>query len=208
MHAEIHLSTLITKRVLDLLIAVPLTLVLAPLLAAIAIAIRLGSPGPALFVQERLGRDCRPFRMYKFRTMVANAERMGTGLFSFNDDPRITRLGKLLRSTSLDELPQLFNVIAGSMSLVGPRPPVTYELGPIEAFNEATRSRFRVKPGITGLAQVTGRNDLDWPGKIQHDNQYIELLGRRGVAQDVLILARTAVVVIGMRGIIEPKREA
>ena len=109
--------------------------------------------------------------MYKFRTMYVNSEKSGTGLYSFDDDPRITRIGSFLRRFSLDELPQLINVILGSMSLVGPRPPVTYELGPWNEYTPHMRKRFKVKPGITGLSQVSGRNTLDWDQKIKYDNR-------------------------------------
>src|SRR6266478_7808736 len=148
------------KRTLDLILALTVALVLAPLLLLLALVIRIDTRGPALFIQDRLGLDGRVFRMFKFRTMVQNAEQMGTGLFSFENDPRVTRVGQFLRHTSLDELPQLFNVLRGDMSIVGPRPPVTYELGNYADFSPELKFRFTVKPGVTGLAQISGRNDL------------------------------------------------
>lgn len=199
--------TFFIKRALDLLVSVFLLLLLLPLGILIAILVKITSPGPVLFCQKRLGRDLVPFTMLKFRTMVDNAERMGTGLFSYQDDPRITWLGRILRRTSLDELPQLLNVISGSMSIVGPRPPVSYELGDPAAFDAATRARFRVRPGITGLAQVSGRNELEWPEKIVKDNEYIDLLRQRGIVVDFAILFKTAMIVACMRNIIEPRRE-
>ena len=139
--------------------------------------------------------------------MVPNAERMGTGLFSYSDDPRITRVGKYLRMTSLDEIPQIINVLLGNMSLVGPRPPVTYELGEYKDFTDTMKIRFRVKPGITGLAQVSGRNDLEWNQKIFFDNIYVEKFERYGIFEDILLLIKTLFVVLFMKNIIEKKPE-
>jgi len=174
-----------------------------PFLIAIAILIRLDSPGPALFIQDRLGFKGAPFRMYKFRTMRDKSEKVGTGLNSFEDDPRVTRIGKYLRLFSLDELPQLGNVILGEMSIVGPRPPVSYELGRYEDFSPRQRLRFAVKPGITGLAQVSGRNMLDWNQKIEIDNHYVSLRHRYGVLIDIKILFQTVQVVLSARNVIE-----
>jgi lipopolysaccharide/colanic/teichoic acid biosynthesis glycosyltransferase len=166
-------------------------------------AIRITSPGPVLFIQERIGLRGQVFRMLKFRTMIQNAEKMGTGLYSFEDDPRITRMGYMLRRNSLDELPQLFNVLVGSMSLVGPRPPVTYELGHWEDYTCEMRKRFEVKPGITGLAQVSGRNELNWDEKIAFDNEYVDRISKQGVWIDFVILWRTLWVVLAGRNTIE-----
>ncbi len=191
------------KRSIDLLIAVPLSILLAPLLLLIAAMIRIESKGPALFVQGRLGLAGKVFPMYKFRTMVQNAESMGTGLFSYENDPRITRVGRLLRQTSLDELPQLLNVMKGEMSIVGPRPPVTYELGNYEEFSLDLKRRFEVKPGITGLAQISGRNDLNWDQKLVFDLEYIGKLRKYGVIFDLYLIIRTAWTVLSMRNVIE-----
>lgn len=193
------------KRLIDLVVASIALILFSPVFAIAAIAIRWDSPGPVFFSQQRLGLNGRPFRMLKFRTMVQGAEKTGTGLFSFAGDPRITRVGHFLRKRSLDELPQLLNVLAGSMSLVGPRPPVTYELGPWEDYTHDMRRRFDVKPGITGLAQVLGRNDLDWDTKVKLDNTYVERYERYGAWVDLWILLRTIGVVLKGEGTIEAR---
>ena len=141
--------------------------------------------------------------MYKIRTMYQDSESLGTGLFSFANDPRITPVGHLLRISSLDELPQLFNVLNGSMSLVGPRPPVTYELGPVGDFSPQLLDRFSVKPGITGLAQISGRNHLNWNQKLNYDLKYIKLYARYGVLIDLFILLITPCVLLFKRNTIE-----
>jgi lipopolysaccharide/colanic/teichoic acid biosynthesis glycosyltransferase len=191
------------KRVFDLAVALVACLLLAPVLLVIAGLIKLDSRGPVFFVQKRLGLRGGVFPMFKFRTMVQDAEKMGTGLFSYENDPRITRVGRFLRQTSLDELPQLLNVIRGEMSIVGPRPPVTYELGDYAGFSEALKFRFTVKPGITGLAQVSGRNNLDWDRKVVYDTEYIRKFRTYGVAYDCYIILRTIRVVLSMRDVVE-----
>jgi len=191
------------KRVFDLSCATLALVLLAPLLLVVAIAIKLDSPGSTLFIQRRLGLHGSEFRMYKFRTMIQNAEKLGTGLFSYQDDPRVTRVGKILRHTSLDELPQILNVLKGEMSIVGPRPPVTYELGDYANFKPELKYRFTVKPGITGLAQLVGRNDLTWDQKILFDAQYIRIFQVYGVFYDLYLVVRTAWAVVSMRNVIE-----
>ncbi len=193
----------ILKRMLDLTIALTAVIVLAPLLLLMAVLIKIESRGPALFVQNRLGLNGSVFPMFKFRTMVQNAEQLGTGLFSFENDPRVTRVGQFLRHTSLDELPQLLNVIRGDMSIVGPRPPVTYELGNYAEFPPELKFRFTVKPGITGLAQISGRNDLNWDSKVVFDAEYIRRYQAVGVAYDLYLIVRTVWVVLSMRNVIE-----
>lgn len=194
---------ILSKRILDISGATIGIILFSPLLVCVAILIKSTSSGPVLFKQNRLGKDGSEFAMFKFRTMVKDAENMGTGLFSYEDDPRITKVGRFLRKLSLDELPQLFNVFGGSMSLVGPRPPVTYELGPWKEYTPEMRKRFRVKPGITGLAQISGRNDLDWDRKIMLDNRYVDQFAQSGIGLDIRILARTVWVVLSGRDTVE-----
>jgi len=191
------------KRLFDIISAFIFVIILFPFFICIALAIRLTSAGPVFFVQRRIGLKGRVFRMLKFRTMVQDAERLGTGLYSFGDDPRITRVGYFLRRMSLDELPQLFNVLTGSMSLVGPRPPVTYELGPWEGYTPEMRKRFDVKPGITGLAQILGRNALNWDQKIAYDNLYVDRVVKYGWWIDIPILLRTFWLVLIARNTVE-----
>jgi len=194
------------KRLLDIVGSVLGLLVLGPVMIVIAIMIKATSAGPVFFAQDRIGLRGTHFSMLKFRSMVDNAEKQGTGLFSFEGDPRITRVGHVLRRKSLDELPQLINVLTGAMSLVGPRPPVTYELGPWEEYTPEMRKRFDVKPGITGLAQVSGRNDLEWDDKIVFDNRYVDLYARWGVLIDLRILAQTVWVVLAGKNTVEAEK--
>lgn len=182
------------KRVLDLAVAVPAAIVLAPLMIGIAIWVRRDSPGGAIFRQGRVGYAGRPFELLKFRSMVVGAEGMGTGLAVTAGDARITRSGALLRRLSLDELPQLWNVIRGDMSLVGPRPTVAWQ---VQHYDERRRGRLAARPGLTGLAQVSGRNSLPWSERIEIDLRYIETWSLRS---DLMILLRTAWVVLGRAG--------
>jgi lipopolysaccharide/colanic/teichoic acid biosynthesis glycosyltransferase len=174
-----------TKRALDLAISLPLSIVTAPLVALLALAVRLESPGDPIYRQTRVGLRGRPFEIYKLRTMVAGAERIGAGLAVSAGDDRITRLGALLRRYSLDELPNLWNVVRGEMSVVGPRPTLQ---GQVDHYSERQRGRLSVKPGITGWAQVNGRASLPWPERIELDLWYVE---HRSLALDVKILWRT-----------------
>jgi lipopolysaccharide/colanic/teichoic acid biosynthesis glycosyltransferase len=193
------------KHAIDRVIALIAVVALTPLLMAIAIAVRLSSKGPALFVHERIGENGRPFRMWKFRTMRAGADgqlatllhlhgRDDKPFFKIPDDPRVTRLGHVLRRWSLDELPQLWNVALGQMSLVGPRPQVDAEValyGPVE------RERLSVRPGLTGLWQVSGRSKLSWHEAIRLDLHYVE---HWSLLLDLQIIARTAGAVLRGRG--------
>jgi lipopolysaccharide/colanic/teichoic acid biosynthesis glycosyltransferase len=174
------------SRVLDLVVASVALVVTAPLLAVAIVAIRLGSPGSPIYRQRRVGRDGEPFELLKLRTMVAGAEHMGAGMAVNYGDPRITRLGALLRRFSLDELPNLVNVLRGEMAIVGPRPTIQAQ---VDQYTERQRRRLEVKPGITGWAQVNGRASLPWAERIELDVWYVE---NRSLALDLRILARTA----------------
>jgi exopolysaccharide biosynthesis polyprenyl glycosylphosphotransferase len=199
-----YLMSLVAKSVFDRTAAAVGLLMLSPLLLAVAVMIRLGSRGPAIFCQERSGRDGRPFRIYKFRTMVVDAEdrldglrarNEGAGpLFKLRDDPRITRLGRVLRRTSIDELPQLINVVKGDMSLVGPRPALPAETS---QYSEWVWRRLHVKPGLTGLWQVSGRSALSWEESVRIDLQYVNNWNLR---LDFAILARTVRAVLARNG--------
>ena len=191
------------KRALDLVVCTLLLVIAIPVIAVCALAIRLDTPGPVMIAQLRTGRDGHRFRMLKLRTMLANAEELKPQFahlsvvpppdFKIPNDPRITRVGRFLRATSLDELPQLFNVLRGDMSLVGPRPtsfePSRYELWHTQ--------RLDVRPGITGLWQVEGRNVTTFDERLRLDVQYIR---RRSLAFDVMLLARTVMVVLRRSG--------
>ena len=160
------------KRVFDIFISLMILVVCWPLLLLIAVAVKLDSKGPVVFKQKRLGRDGREFYIYKFRTMVVDAEK--GGVYSDNQDPRITRVGKLLRKTSLDELAQAFNLLKGDMSLVGPRPPLTYHPWPLTEYTEEQKRMFDVRPGITGWAQVNGRKAVEWNHRIELNVWYVD----------------------------------
>ena len=162
------------KRWLDLLFSALMLLVLWPLLIIIAIIVKVDSKGPAVFVQDRLTLNGRVFKMLKFRTMVVNAEKQGTGAYSFGNDPRITRAGNILRKLSLDELLQLVNIFKGDMSFVGPRPILTYHPCKYEEYTEEEKRVFTVRPGITGWAQVNGRNTVDWVQRFELNEWYVD----------------------------------
>ena len=181
----------VIKRALDVVIAGVGTIVSVPVIAWLALLIRLESPGSPLYTQVRVGRDGRPFAIYKLRTMVSGAEFQGAGLAIAQGDSRITRIGALLRRTSLDELPNLWNVLKGEMSIVGPRPTLQQQ---VDKYTERQRGRLSVKPGITGWAQVNGRASLPWPERIELDLWYVE---HRSLALDLQILRRTVDQVIG-----------
>ena len=174
------------SRPLDALFAALLLVLLSPLLLAAIVAIRLESPGPVLYRQRRVGKDGVPFELWKLRTMVPGAEAMGAGIYVLEGDPRITRVGRLLRRLSLDELPNLVNVLKGDMALVGPRPTIQEQ---VDRYTERQRRRLEVKPGITGWAQVNGRTSLPWPERIELDVWYVD---HRSLRLDLSILARTA----------------
>lgn len=179
--------SLCIKRLFDIVSSGILIIILTPVWILISIAIRKDSEGPILFKQGRRTKDGRVFQMYKFRSMVVNAEQMGAGLFNYENDPRVTKVGRKLRDSSLDELPQLFNIFKGDMSVVGPRPCVTYELGDFDTLNKKYKKRFQVKAGLTGLAQIKGRNDISWDEKVTYDNEYVDMFNKYGFLADIKI---------------------
>ena len=174
------------SRALDLLVASLALALAAPLLALAAILIKLESRGPVFYRQRRVGRAGAPFELWKLRTMVPGAESMGAGIYVVEGDPRITRTGRLLRRFSLDELPNLINVLRGEMAIVGPRPTVQEQ---VDRYTDRQRRRLEVKPGITGWAQVNGRTSLSWPERIELDVWYVE---NRSIRLDIRILMKTA----------------
>jgi lipopolysaccharide/colanic/teichoic acid biosynthesis glycosyltransferase len=173
------------KRTIDVVLSVAGLVAGAPVLLVALVAIRLESSGHPIYRQRRVGRDGEPFDLYKLRTMVHGAEHQGAGMAVNEGDPRITRVGAFLRRTSLDELPNLVNVLRGEMSIVGPRPTIPVQ---VEQYTERQRGRLRVKPGITGWAQVNGRASLPWAERIELDLWYVE---HESVRLDLRILART-----------------
>jgi lipopolysaccharide/colanic/teichoic acid biosynthesis glycosyltransferase len=188
------------QRALDVAIAGPLSILSAPVVAALAVAIRLESPGHPLYTQTRVGKDGELFKIYKLRTMVRGAEFTGAGLAIQEGDDRITRIGVFLRRYSLDELPNLWNVLRGEMSIVGPRPTLPVQ---VEQYTERQRGRLAVKPGISGWAQINGRASLPWPERIELDLWYVE---HRSLRLDLTILARTVRMVLGGHGIYKGER--
>ena len=195
------------KRLFDIVASGCGLLILSPILILVAIWIKLDSKGTILFKQGRRTKDGRIFNMWKYRSMVENAENMGSGLFSYDDDPRITRAGAFIRKTSIDELPQLFNVLSGDISVVGPRPCVTYELGDFDTLNKKYKKRFQMKGGITGLAQCRGRNENSWEEKVTLDNEYIDRFKTEGFWLDMKIIWWTVAKVFQSVNINETKRE-
>ncbi len=183
------------SRALDLAVASLVLAVATPVLALAAVLIKVESRGPVFYRQRRVGRDGRPFELWKLRTMVRGAESMGAGVYVVEGDTRITRTGRLLRRFSLDELPNLVNVLKGEMALVGPRPTVQEQ---VDRYTDRQRRRLEVKPGITGWAQVNGRTSLPWPERIELDVWYVE---HRSLWLDLRILARTARMLVTGHGL-------
>lgn len=193
------------KRLFDIVFSLLIVFFTLPLIILILSWFIFVDKKPILFTQVRVGQYGSLFNMYKFRTMVEGAEKMKEGLFSYNDDTRITAFGHFLRKYSLDELPQLLNVLKGDMSIVGPRPCVCYELGVFENYPFILRKRFKLKPGITGLAQVVGRNSFDWDQKLYYDNIYIDKYYAFGIVADFFILLKSIVAVLLPYKIVESK---
>ncbi len=162
------------KRLCDIVISLLGLIVLSPLMLVTAIAIKLESEGPVLFKQTRLGKDAKEFQIYKFRSMCQGAENMGTGQYSFAGDMRVTKVGRFIRATSIDELPQFINILKGEMSLIGFRPPLTYHPWRIEEYTKEQMRMFEVRPGITGWAQVNGRKHTEWHERINLNIYYVD----------------------------------
>jgi lipopolysaccharide/colanic/teichoic acid biosynthesis glycosyltransferase len=174
------------KRILDFTLSLISLILLSPVFLVISVFIKSVSPGPVLFTQERIGQFGRPFQIYKFRTMKACTQKDGANNVTLRDDPRLIAGSSFLRKYKIDELPQLVNVLKGTMSLVGPRPTVREDM---ERMTEGEKKRFLARPGLTGLAQIRGNTSLPWPRRIKHDLEYIN---RQGLGFDLRIIAETA----------------
>ena len=181
---------MIIKRAMDIILSALALFILIIPFVIVSILIKLDSKGPVFFRQLRIGLHERTFRVWKFRTMIEDAEQDKLGAFTTQDDHRITRLGQLLRRTGIDELPQLINVLIGQMSLVGPRPTLSYQ---VEKYDDTQRKRLAMKPGLTGLALINGRNSLTWPEKIEFDVQYVESWS---LFLDIKILLLTPIIIL------------
>ena len=191
------------RRIIDTIIALIALVLLSPILLIVAIAICLESRGGAIFQQKRIGLNGKPYDMYKFRSMVKNAQNMGTGVYSFEGDPRITKVGHFIRRTSIDELPQLWNIVKGDMAFIGPRSPVVGHFPEWDTLNEAYKRRFTVLPGISGLAQCVGRNDFSWDEKVVWDNIYIDKVSKYFILYDIKMWFMTFTRVFSMSDVAE-----
>jgi len=184
---------LILKRIIDLVGSVFLLFLFSPFFLLITLFIFIEDKSSPFFLQKRIGKKMIPFKIIKFRTMVMNAEKIDSGIFTNENDNRITRIGKFLRKYSLDELPQVINIVIGNMSFIGPRPPVTYFPYNIDEYPEEYKSRFDIKPGITGLAQISGRTNLTWPQRFEYDIKYIK---EYTIIMDVKIVFKTLINIL------------
>ena len=182
------------KRFLDIIVSALGIFLLSPLIIITAIMIKIESPGPVLFKQERLGVEGKVFRIYKFRSMCLDAEK--GGVYEKEGDKRVTRVGKLIRKTSIDEIPQLINILKGQMSLIGPRPPLTYHPWKYEEYTQEQKKMFLVKPGVSGWAQIKGRKSVEWEKRIKLNIEYIDKIS---FLLDLKILLITIVKVVKMQ---------
>ena len=181
------------KRFLDVTASFLGLVLLSPLLLAVSLLIKIDSRGPVIFRQKRIGRNGKVFEIYKFRSMCVGAEKTGSGVYSGKGDARVTRIGKILRATSIDELPQLLNILKGEMSFVGPRPPLTYHPWKYEEYTDFQKRMFEVRPGITGWAQVNGRKDVEWHKRIELNIWYVDHMS---LLLDIKIMFMTAFKVL------------
>ncbi len=182
------------KRLLDVILSVIGLIILSPILLITAIAIKLESKGPVIFQQDRLGLNGQAFKIYKFRSMCVGAEK--DGVYETKGDMRVTKVGRIIRKTSIDELPQFVNIIKGDMSIIGPRPTLTYHPWPIEKYTNEQRKRFNVRPGVTGWAQINGRKDVPWDKRIEYDVWYVDNLS---FGLDFKIFFKTVIKVLTMQ---------
>lgn len=181
------------KRFLDVTASFLGLVLLSPLMLAVSILIKIDSRGPVIFRQTRIGRNGKVFEIYKFRSMCVGAEKTGSGVYFGKGDARVTRIGKILRATSIDELPQLLNILKGEMSFVGPRPPLTYHPWKYEEYTDFQKRMFEVRPGITGWAQVNGRKDVEWHKRIELNVWYVDHMS---LLLDIKIMFMTAFKVL------------
>lgn len=184
---------LVFKRFCEIILSLVALVVLSPIMLVTAIAIKLESKGPVIFKQERIGKGAKVFKIYKFRSMCVGAEHTGSGVYSGANDMRVTKVGRIIRATSIDELPQLVNILKGEMSFVGPRPPLTYHPWNIEEYTQQQLRMFEVRPGITGWAQVNGRKDVEWHQRIRLNVWYVDNVS---VFLDIKILFLTVFKVV------------
>ncbi|HDR6269342.1 TPA: sugar transferase [Bacillus cereus] len=182
------------KRLLDIILSLTGLIILSPLLMLVAVAIKLESKGPIIFQQERLGLNGRVFKIYKFRSMCIGAEK--SGVYETKGDTRVTKVGKFIRKTSIDEFPQFINILKGDMSIIGPRPTLTYHPWTLKEYTTEQKKRFNVRPGVTGWAQVNGRKDVPWDKRIEYDVEYVNSLS---LIFDIKIFFKTIFKVLTMQ---------
>lgn len=161
------------KRLIDIVLSICTIVILSPIYILTAILIKLESKGPVIFKQKRLGKNGQIFKIYKFRSMCIGAEKMGSGVYSGKNDNRVTKIGRIIRALSIDELPQFFNILKGDMSIIGPRPPLTYHPWEYDKYTDEQKHMFDVRPGITGWAQINGRKDVEWTRRIELNVWYV-----------------------------------
>jgi len=191
------------KRFIDIILSIIGIIITTPVLIIVATAIKFDSKGPVLFCQDRIGLNGRVFKILKFRSMSLNAEK--SGVYEQKNDPRVTRVGKIIRKTSVDELPQFINILKGDMSLIGPRPTLTYHPWRFDQYSEEQKIRFQVRPGVTGLAQINGRKELMWEDRIVLDVQYVKNLS---ITLDIKIFFKTLKKIITMDNNVNTGRTA